>query len=546
MAIAAGTRLGPYEVVAPIGAGGMGEVYRGTDTRLDRVVALKILPSHLSSNPELRERFDREARAISSLSDPHICTLYDVGHQDGTDYLVMEFVEGESLAERLNKGPLPMEQVFRYGIEIAEALDKAHRHGIVHRDLKPSNIMITKSGAKLLDFGLAKMAMQESPIVQLSHLPTAQRQLTQEGTILGTFQYMAPEQLEGLEADARTDIFAFGNVLYEMATGRRAFEGKTKTSLIAAIVDRDPPAISSILPMTPPAFERVVKTCLAKDPDDRWQSARDVANELRWIQKAGPIVPVVRKTREWIAWSVAAVAILAAAAFAYLHYRAEVPQTIQSAILPPEKANFSFTPPTGGMAISPDGRRIVFRVNSDGKTMLWVRSLNGSAAQSLLGTEEATFPFWSPDSRFIAFFAGGKLKKIDANGGPSQPICPVTPQARGGSWNTDGVILLCGGTREPVSKVAAEGGAPQPVTKLKKGECSHRWPSVLPDGRHFLYFAQAWTGQPSDRDKTYIGSLDSAEERPLLSSSGPAIYAPPGYIVFVRERMLLAQRFDAK
>src|SRR5438270_5865554 len=387
MTIAAGTRLGPYEVVAPVGAGGMGEVYRGTDTRLDRVVALKILPSHLSSNAEVRERFDREARAISSLSHPNICTLYDVGHHEGTDYLVMEFVEGEPLDERLKKGPLPLDQVLRYGIEIADALDKAHRHGIVHRDLKPSNIMITKSGAKLLDFGLAKIAMRESPVVQLSHLPTAQRQLTQEGTILGTFQYMAPEQLEGLEADARTDIFAFGNVLYEMATGRRAFEGKTKTSLIAAIVDRDPPPISAIQPMTPPAFERVVKTCLAKDPENRWQSARDVANELRWIQQGDVAAPVRprQKSREWIAWTIACIALLGAGVLAYLHYRApsEPPQTVQSMILPPEKANFAFAPPTGGMAISPDGRRIVFRVNFEGKPMLWVRSLNSSTGQPL-------------------------------------------------------------------------------------------------------------------------------------------------------------------
>src|SRR5438876_3969435 len=548
MPIAAGTRLGPYEVVAPVGAGGMGEVYRGTDTRLDRVVALKILPSHLSSNPELRERFDREARAIASLSDPHICTLYDVGHHEGTDYLVMEFVEGESLEERLKKGPLPMEQAFRYGIEIAEALDKAHRHGIVHRDLKPSNIMITKSGAKLLDFGLAKMALQDSPIIQLSHMPTAQRQLTQEGTILGTFQYMAPEQLEGLEADARTDIFAFGNVLYEMATGRRAFEGKTKTSLIAAIVDRDPPAISSILPMTPPTFERVVKTCLAKDPDDRWQSARDVANELRWIQKAAPAVPVIRKTREWIAWSVAVVAIATAGAFAYLHHRAtaEPPQTVQASILPPEKANFSFGPAAGGVAISPDGRRIVFRVSSAGKTMLWGRSLNSSTAQPLLGTEEGTYPFWSPDSRFIAFFAGGNLKKIDANGGPPQPICSVSAQPRGGSWSRDGTILFCGGTREPISKVVAEGGSPVAVTKVKGTAFSHRWPSFLPDGRHFLFFAQTRAGLPCERDRTYIGSLDSGYERPLLHSTWPATYAPPGYVIFVRDPMLLAQRFDAK
>jgi Tol biopolymer transport system component/predicted Ser/Thr protein kinase len=551
MNIAPGVRLGPYEVVAAIGAGGMGEVYRANDTRLDRIVAIKILPSHLSSNPQLRERFDREARTISSLTHPHICTLYDVGHQDGVDYLVMEFVEGESLEERLNKGPLPIEQVLRYGIEIAEALDKAHRQGIVHRDLKPANIMLTKSGAKLLDFGLAKIVAAESPVVQLSHMATAQRPLTQEGTILGTFQYMAPEQLEGLEADARTDIFAFGSVLYEMATGRRAFEGKTKTSLIAAIVDRDPPPISSIQPLTPPAFERVVKTCLAKDPDSRWQSARDVANELRWIKEAGSqagvAAPVAmrRKTREWLAWVLAVVAILAAGGFAYLHYRGgEAAQSVQSAILPPEKANFAFNPATGGMAISPDGRRIVFRVNAEGKTMLWVRPLNVSAAQPLLGTEDATFPFWSPDSRFIAFFSGGKLKKIDANGGPPQPICPVSNQPRGGTWSRDGVILFSGGARDPISKVAAEGGSPVAVTKLKAPEFSHRWPIFLPDGRHFLYFGQTWVGQPTERNKTYVGSLDTGEGRPQFFSTGPAIYVPPGYVIFVRDRMLLGQRFD--
>jgi len=553
MNIAPGVRLGPYEVVAAIGAGGMGEVYRANDTRLDRIVALKILPSHLSSNPQFRERFDREARTISSLTHPHICTLYDVGHQDGVDYLVMEFVEGESLEERLTKGPVPIEQVLRYGIEIAEALDKAHRQGIVHRDLKPANIMLTKSGAKLLDFGLAKIVAAESPVVQLSHMATAQRQLTQEGTILGTFQYMAPEQLEGLEADARTDIFAFGAVLYEMATGRRAFEGKTKTSLIAAIVDRDPPPMSTIQPLTPPAFERVVKTCLAKDPDSRWQSARDVANELRWIKEAGSqagvAAPVAqrRKTREWIAWTLALVAILAAGAFAYLHYRTgPEPQTVQSAILPPEKANFAFTPASGGLAISPDGRRIAFLVASEGKTMLWVRPLNASTAQPLLGTEGAAFPFWSPDSRFIAFFAAGKLKKIDANGGPPQPICPVSSQPRGGTWSREGVILFSGGTREPISRVAADGGAPVAVMKLKAGEFSQRWPSFLPDGHHFLYYSQAMAGQPNERNKTYLVSLDSGEERALLSSSGPATYAPPGYVIFVRDRMLLGQRFDPK
>ena len=552
MTIAAGTRLGPYEVVAPVGAGGMGEVYRGTDTRLNRVVALKILPSHLSSNAELRERFDREARAISSLSHPNICTLYDVGHHDGTDYLVMEFVEGESLADRLNKGPLPIEQVFRYGIEIADALDKAHRQGIVHRDLKPSNIMITKSGAKLLDFGLAKMATQDSPVVQLSHLPTAQRQLTQEGTILGTFQYMAPEQLEGLEADARTDIFAFGTVLYEMTTGKRAFEGKTKTSLIAAIVDRDPPPISTIQPLTPPAFERVVKTCLAKDPDDRWQSARDVANELRWIRQSASqavvAAPVVarRRTREWVAWAIAVSAVVTAAAFAYLHHRvtAQSPAVIQSSLLAPEKAAFAFRGPTGGFAISPDGQRIAFLALSEGKTMLWWRPLNTLVGQPVPGSEDARFPFWSPDSRFLAFFSGGKLKKIDVTGGPPQVVCDVGSQPRGGSWGKNGIILLAANTREGLSKVTAAGGAVSAVTKLEKTEFTHRWPSFLPDGRHFFYVAQNFVGNPNTRNMAYIGSLDSAERQPLFATSGAVAYAAPGYIVFPRQNTLFAQRFD--
>ena len=290
MSLPAGARLGPYEIVSPLGAGGMGEVYRATDTRLSRPVAIKVLPSHLSSNPDLRERFDREARAISSLNHAHICTLYDVGHQNGVDYLVMEYLEGETLDQRLSRGPLPTDHALRYGIEIAEALDRAHRQGIVHRDLKPGNVMLTKSGAKLLDFGLAKFRPATAvPVISsaFTSLPTEARPLTTEGSIVGTFQYMAPEQLEGKEPDARTDIFAFGALLYEMATGRKAFTGKSQASLIAAILERDPPPISSLAPMSPPVLDRVVRTCLAKDPDDRWQNAHDLGNELRWIQEAG-------------------------------------------------------------------------------------------------------------------------------------------------------------------------------------------------------------------------------------------------------------------
>jgi Tol biopolymer transport system component/predicted Ser/Thr protein kinase len=549
MNIARGVRLGPYEVVEAIGAGGMGEVYRATDTRLDRVVALKVLPSHLSSNPELRERFDREARTISSLSHPHICTLYDVGHHDGIDYLVMEFVEGESLEQRLKKGPLPLDQTLRYGIEIAEALDKAHRQGIVHRDLKPANIMITKSGAKLLDFGLAKIVAPETPVVQLSHLPTAQRQLTQEGAILGTFQYMAPEQLEGQEADARTDIFALGTVLYEMATGRHAFEGKTKTSLIAAIVDREPPAMSTIRPMTPPAFERVVKTCLAKDPDDRWQSARDVAKELRWIQQGGSATAIrPARSREWIAWTLAAVALAVAAVFAYLLHRAtvELPPRVEAAILPPEKTAFALTGPTPEFALSPDGRRLAMRVTADGRRTIWIRPLDSSSAQPLLGTDGATFMFWSPDSRYLAFFSGSKLKKIDVSGGPPQVICDVGSQPRGGSWSKDGTILFTAHARVALSKVPSAGGTPSAATQLQKNEYSHRWPAFLPDGRHFLYVAQTISGQSESRNMLYEGSLDSSERRPLFAVNGPALYSSDGYLVFLRETTLFAQQFDAE
>src|SRR5246127_1146479 len=287
MGLRSGTQLGPYEILSAIGAGGMGEVYRARDTRLDRIVAVKILPDHLSDRAELRERFEREARTVASLNHPHICTLYDIGQQDGTDFLVMEYLEGETLAERLKKGPLPLDQVLRYAIEIADALDKAHRKGITHRDLKPGNIMLTKSGTKLLDFGLAKLKQEVAPAnFQLSQVPTANEPLTAQGTIVGTLQYMAPEQLEGKEVDARTDIFAFGTVVYEMATGKRAFEGKSQASVIGAILKDDLPPISSLQPMTPPAFDRVVKKCLRKDPDDRWQSSRDITDELKWIAES--------------------------------------------------------------------------------------------------------------------------------------------------------------------------------------------------------------------------------------------------------------------
>jgi Tol biopolymer transport system component len=552
VSLSPGTRLGPYEVVASIGAGGMGEVYRAKDTRLDRFVAIKILPSHLSNNPQLRERFDREARTISQLSHPHICALYDVGHHDGLDYLVMELLEGESLAERLGRGALPLDQIIRLGTEIADALDRAHRQGIVHRDLKPGNIMLTKSGTKLLDFGLARVAAGDASasLSQFTNMPTARHPITQEGTVLGTLQYMAPEQLAGEPTDARTDIFALGAVLYEMATGKRAFEGKSKTSLIAAIVDRDPVAISTLQPLTPPAFEHVVEKCLAKEPEDRWQSAHDVATELRWISekgsRAGLPAPLLarRKSRERLAWSLAAVAIVAAATLAVLNVvrpRGPAP-IVTSSINAPEKWTYAFE--EAAAALSPDGRKIAFvaRGGEEGKPFLWVRSLESGAAQQLAGTEGACYPFWSPDSRNLGFFADGKLKKIEATGGPAEPLAEASV-GRGGAWSRDGVILFAPSTSDGLMRVSASGGDVTSATELNQtsGGTSHRLPVFLPDGRHFLYYAM---GNTPEKGNVLLGSLDSPTTKSLLGSDSGVVFAPPGFILSTRERALRAQRFN--
>jgi eukaryotic-like serine/threonine-protein kinase len=557
LTLPAGSRLGPYEIVSAVGAGGMGEVYKAKDTRLDRTVAVKVLPARLSESQEFRQRFEREAKTISQLSHPHICTLHDVGHHDGVEYLVMEFLEGQTLTECLAKGPLPLEQVLRYGIEIADALEKAHRQGIVHRDLKPGNVMITKSGVKLVDFGLAKLAAPSSGGVlsSFSVLPTqAGESLTAEGTILGTFQYMAPEQLEGHEADARTDIFALGHLLYEMATGRKAFSGKSQASLIAAIIHTQPEAISSVQPMTPPALDRVVKTCLAKDPDDRFQTAHDVKLQLQWIAEGGSAVglpaPVAarRKSREKLAWILVPVAALIAAAATALviRLRSEPPRVFEASLLPPGKSSFAFD--SGPMALSPDGRRIAFVATSSGINTLWVRPLAASSAQSLSGTEGASYPFWSPDSRFLGFFAGGKLKKIEAAGGPPQTLADAS-LGRGGTWSREGVILFSPSSRDSLYRVSAAGGEASPVTKLvvEALEFSHRWPHFLPDGRRFLYLAQSSLGQANvEKNAIYAASLDGGERKLLFNANSNVVYAPPRHLLFQRDRTLLARPFDPK
>ena len=572
MPLQPGARLGPYEILSALGAGGMGEVYKARDTRLDRVVAIKILPEALAAEPQFRERFEREARAISQLTHTHICTLHDIGRQDLTDFLVMEYLEGETLAERLTKGALPLDQALPIAIQIASALDHAHRAGIVHRDLKPGNIMLTKAGAgaarqaspqaKLLDFGLAKASALAVAGAGLSMLPTTPPGVTAQGTILGTFQYMAPEQLEGQEADARTDIFAFGAVLYEMLTGKKAFEGKSHASLISAIMSSDPKPVSVLQPLTPSALDRIVGTCLAKDPEDRYQSARDLSRDLIWVASgsgdgagARAVIPLTRSHR--VAWLVATVSTIALIATAIIALRRAGEVTpaagpTQFTIGPPENTSFG-GPVAGGtgnapqVAVSPDGRNIVFVAGAQSAYQIWLRPVATLAARPIPGTEGGAFPFWSPDSRFIGFFAAGKLKKVAIAGGPPTVLCDA-PAGRGGSWSRDNVILFAPSRPPGLLRVSSAGGAPTVVTTLDPatGEDTHRWPHFLPDGRHFLYTAITGTCCPAAKPSVIrIGSLDQAEATITLLQVESSVSYASGHVLFARDEILMAQPFDA-
>jgi len=538
--------LGPYEILDAIGAGGMGEVYSAKDTRLDRIVAIKILPAHLSSDPLRKQRFEREAKTISSLNHPNICVLHDVGQQDGIDYLVMECVEGETLAKRLEKGALPLGQMLKYGMQIADALDKAHRSGVVHRDLKPGNIMLTPTGAKLLDFGLAKPTAPLSSGVTLT-AATQNSPVTEQGTIVGTFQYMSPEQIEGKELDGRGDIFSFGAVLYEMVTGERAFQGNSQLSVASAILEKEPMPISSVKPMTPPALDHAIRRSLAKEVDKRWQSAADLAGELQWIaeggSQSGAPAPLVshRKLRERLAWSVAALLAVCLAPVAFLHFR-EKPQApgapVRFQIPPPEKSGIDY------FKLSPDGRLLAFTTDR----RLWIRSLDTLQAIPLPGTEGASKMFWSPDSQFIAFFAQGKLKKIALSGGPAQILCNA-PEANGGTWNRDGVIVFPLSLTSGMFQVSAGGGAPVPLAKLGASATVVQQisPEFLPDGRHFLYSDSGIHGERG----IYVGSLDGMPAIRLLPDLSNASYVQAaggpgqdGYLLFRRGEALMAQRFN--
>ncbi len=569
MPLSPGTRLGPYEIVAPLGAGGMGEVYRARDARLGRDVAVKVLPQHLSTNPEVRARFEREAKTISSLNDSHICTLHDIGREGDTDYLVMELVEGETLADRLGRGALPPADVLRLGAQIASALDRAHRAGIVHRDLKPGNVMLAKGGAKLMDFGLARATGMagtgtagDAAATELAQSPAESLPLTSEGTIVGTFQYMSPEQLEGREADARSDLWALGCVLYEMVTGRRAFAGKSQASLIGSIMNTEPAPIATVVPMAPPGLDRLVRRCLAKDPEDRWQNARDVVHELQWIgsesgsQANAPLAAApapgakpsrsastVRK-RAVLAWAVLATIALVVTLITAAHNRS------RSANAPaPAATEFTLELPPGcrflmpaDPVLSPDGRTVACMVrDSSSNIRIAIRPLDRAEFRLLPGSEEAWQPFWSPDGRWIGFFSGSKLRKISLDGSSSVALADAA-DGRGGVWSADGTIVYAPTASGCVYTIPATGGNAVQVTTLDadRQEVGHRYPCLIRGGPHFLYVAFGRNG----KRWLCVGDIAGGPSRVLRETETAARWAEPGWILGVDHRRVMAQRFD--
>ena len=552
MAVSAGARFGPYEILDPLGAGGMGQVYRARDTRLDRLVAFKIISPDVAQSAGRRHRFQREARAIASLSHPHICSLYDVGEHETVAFLVMEYLQGETLAQRLVRGPLPAAELLRHATEIAMALDHAHRHGVIHRDLKPSNVMLTSAGAKLLDFGLAKLPAGASAIMS-STLSVPGAAATAEGSILGTFQYMSPEQLEGQEADARTDIFAFGALAYEMATGRRAFEGASQASVIAAILRGTPPRLTTLAPLTPPAFDHIVTRCLAKDPDERWQTARDLMLEVRAISSgdmaAAPRRRRVHLSRELVAWTLTAAAVFAAALLARTYWRpppaliSPPPSLTRSALVLPAGAPVAVEDQPS-LALSADGRRLVYTAKVGSGTQLYLRPLDQPRATPIAGTEGASSPFFSPDGEWVGFFADGKLKKILLDGGVPVTIADA-PRPRGATWAPDGSIIFTPGVNTGLFRVSAAGGAVQALTTTdsSKAQISHRWPEVLPDGESVLL--TVWGGRT---EEARIAVLHLRTGRlhilPIEGASSPH-FVQPGNLVYRRASSLFAVPFDA-
>jgi eukaryotic-like serine/threonine-protein kinase len=545
-----GQRLGPYEILAHIGAGGMGEVYRARDTRLERQVAIKVLPSEFSQNASLKARFDREAKTISALNHPNICTLHDIGHHEGIDFLVMEYIDGETLTDRLRKGPLPLEQVLRYGVHIATALDAAHRQGIIHRDLKPGNVMLTKSGAKLLDFGLAKESAFRSAVHSAPDDQTQQRALTAEGTMVGTFQYMAPEQLEGSEVDARSDIFALGALLYEMTTGQRAFDGKNRTSVIAAIVSSQPPPISSLLPMTPPALEHVIGRCLAKDADDRWQSAADIAGQLRWISDTGShVAPAATRRKSassrylWPAAAVVLALLLATIAWKTRNGPARIAPISHFDIVAPDGRRI-FLGNHHSFAIAPDETSIAFkgRTGVGSETALFLRSTSSFAAIQIEGSESVNDIAYSPDSRWVVFDSGQKIRKVSVDGGKPIDLCEVTI-AVGIDW-AGSRIVFNNGFSNGIWSVPDTGGEKTVLFRpdAAKKQRALLFPRMLPDGKRILF--TVWSGGSFDDSVIAVRNLETGEEKIVVRGGSDARYVPTGHLVYGRAGALLAVSFD--
>src|SRR5688572_19892100 len=553
-----GTRLGPYEVLGLIGEGGMGQVYRAADTRLDRAVAIKVMPAALD-DPIRRERFEREARSISKLEHPNICPLYDIGELPasvgGGLFLVMQFLEGETLAERLTRGPLSIKDTLDVGIQIAEALSVAHRAGIVHRDLKPGNVMLTRAGARLLDFGLARTVTTAANSDETVGGPRTT--LTTQGTLLGTLHYMAPEQLDGREVDTRADVFAFGAVLYEMVTGLKAFEAETPARVMSAILRDEPGRVSTLVPITPAGLDELIHTCLAKDPNERWQGMSDVARQLRWLQtslsaKSGAIAkPQPPATwRRSRAWPIAAAAIAGLAGGVLLMRGLFAATTIDASrlhalLLPPEN-NYL----TGGVALSPDGRTLAFvATDANGERQLWIRQLGASRAQPIEGTTGASDPFFSPSGAEVAFFANDELKRISISGGAAAVICEAGAGA-GGTWNRDGVIVFQPHQQGNLMRVAVGGGLPEPAITLDQAaeETHHLYPSFLPDGRHFVFYVAGkrrglYVGELDSNDRSFL--FDPDPSLPPGAAATPGVYAESGHLLYVRDRVLMARPFNA-
>ncbi|HEX6641650.1 MAG TPA: protein kinase, partial [Thermoanaerobaculia bacterium] len=552
MTLARGSRLGPYEISSLCGAGGMGEVYRARDTRLDRTVAIKVLPPSLTASEEQRIRFEREARAISALSHPNICALYDIGSDSGHEYLVMEFLDGETLAERLTRGALPSSQVVRIGAQIAAALQQAHRAGITHRDLKPGNIMLTTSGAKLLDFGLAKFVESPRIFSDQSAPSTRISPLTAEGTIVGTMFYMSPEQLLGNAIDPRSDIFSFGVILYEMATGQRPFRGDAPASVIAAILSSDPPPVRSLQPGIAPALERIIVTALEKNPDERWQTAHDVGRQLLWLGDPSssatteqPAAPPARRVP--LAAIVATAAIVAAllgwaGARFFTPARADA-ERMRMQIAPPPELLPQRSSELTDFAISPDGRTLVFVAGGDGAGALVLRRLDSFQFTKVAATDGAASPFWSSDGQWIGYTAGGKLWKTKlAGGAPPVALCEVNPFGARATWVGDTILFSeLRGSRKEIQRVSSSGGVPASVTTLQPGDWRHTWPSLLPDGTHFLY--EEFSAGTPER-KLLLASLDAPGKSLLARNVSLATIAGSDLLLYVRDGNLLSQRID--